>query len=100
MAVYAGKKVKEVGKVFAGTTNESRKELDSLLSAGEQPVAAVEYLYATDDDQLFQPVFRGLRDDKEPADCVLSQLVKTNREVAEEKPAAAKAAKPKKKARG
>jgi len=81
MAVYAGKKVKEVGKVFAGTTNETRKELDERISAGERPVAIVEYLYATDDDNLFQPVFLSLRDDKEPEDCLLSQLVKTNREV-------------------
>lgn len=88
MAVYDGKKVREVGKVFAGTTNEIRKELDERISGGERPVAAVEYLYATDDDQLFQPVFLTLRDDKEPGDCVLSQLVKTNREVvAREKPA-------------
>lgn len=91
MAVYAGKKTKDVGKVFAGTTNEIRKELDERISSGERPVAVVEYLYATDDDQLFQPVFLTLRDDKEPEDCVLAQLVKTNRDVAEKEKRATRA---------
>lgn len=70
-----------VGKVFAGTTNELRAELDARLGRGETPVAEVEYLYATDDDQLFQPVFLRLRDDKEPDECTLDQLVRTSREV-------------------
>jgi bifunctional non-homologous end joining protein LigD len=81
MAVYAGKKVREIGKVFAGTTNEVRKELDRRISEGERPVAEVQYLYATDDDNLFQPVFLQLRDDKEPEECTLEQLVHTNREI-------------------
>jgi len=83
MAVFHEGKQRLVGKVFAGTTNESRKELDALLGAGEQPVAEVRYLYATEDDQLFQPVFAALRDDKAPEDCLLGQLVRTNREVAD-----------------
>ncbi|MGC4114636.1 MAG: WGR domain-containing protein [Myxococcales bacterium] len=81
MAVMDEAKVRLVGKVFAGTTNESRKELDALLGSGERPVAEVRYLYATDDDVLFQPVFAQLRDDKAPEDCLLSQLVHTNRKV-------------------
>ena len=84
MAVHDRGQVRLVGKVFAGTTNASRKQIDALLAAGEQPVAEVRYLYATDDDNLFQPVFAQLRDDKEPADCLLSQLVRTNREVVAE----------------
>jgi bifunctional non-homologous end joining protein LigD len=81
MGVYDGVKVLEVGKVFAGTTNESRKVIDGLLGDGVRPVAEVQYLYATDDEQLFQPVFVRLRDDKTPQQCVRSQLAKTNKNV-------------------
>jgi len=84
MAVYDEGEVRSIGKVFAGTTNESRAELDELLSKGERPVAEVRYLYATEQDVLFQPVFVRLRDDKEPDDCLLSQLVRTNRAVIED----------------
>ncbi len=87
MAVHDGERVHLAGKVFAGTTSESRRQIDELLAAGETPVAEVRYLYATDDDILYQPVFAGLRDDKEPADCTLAQLVRTNRAVAAEAPA-------------
>lgn len=83
MAVYDGKKIREVGKVFAGTTNASRKKIDALISSGKLPVAEVRYLYATDDLILFQPVFAALRDDKMPKQCTVSQLVRTNREVRE-----------------
>ncbi|MDF2695387.1 MAG: cdc9 [Labilithrix sp.] len=79
MAVWDQERLREVGKVFAGTTNATRKQIDELLASGEQPVAVVEYLYATDDDILFQPVFVQLRDDKEAADCTLAQLIRTNR---------------------
>jgi ATP-dependent DNA ligase len=81
MAIFHAGKVREVGKVFAGTTNQSRKQIDELISSGERPVAEVQYLYATDDDILFQPVFVQLRDDKDPEECTLDQLVRTNREV-------------------
>ncbi len=81
MGVYDGATVREVGKVFAGTTNDSRRQLDALLGEGKQPVAEVQYLYATDDEQLFQPVFVRLREDKAPAQCLRSQLAKTNRDV-------------------
>jgi ATP-dependent DNA ligase len=67
--------------VFAGTTNASRKELDTMLARGETPVAEVKYLYATEDDQLYQPVFVRLRDDKDPDECLRTQLTRTNREV-------------------
>ena len=80
MAVWAKGKLREIGKVFAGTTNATRKQIDELLAAGEQPIAVVEYLYATDDDVLFQPVFVGLRDDKDAEECTIAQLVRTNRE--------------------
>ena len=76
--------VVEVGKVFAGTTNESRRTIDGLLGDGERPVAEVKYLYATDDDQLFQPVFVRLRDDKPANECLRSQLSKTNREAVDQ----------------
>ena len=81
MVVQDGEKTFEVGKVFAGTTNESRKELDARLARNERPVAEVKYLYATDDEQLFQPVFVRIRDDKDGKLCVRSQLTKTNRAV-------------------
>jgi len=81
MAVWDGETLFEVGKVFAGTTNRSRKSLDEQLARGERPVAEVRYLYATDDHQLFQPVFVRVREDKESADCVRGQLVETRREI-------------------
>ena len=70
-----------VGKVFAGTTNESRKALDDMLAKGEHPVCEVQYLYATDDDQLYQPVFVRLRTDKGAEGCTRAQLKKTNKAV-------------------
>ena len=82
MAVYDGKKRFEVGRVFAGTTNASRKALDAALGKGDQPVCEVKYLYATDDDQLFQPVFVRVRDDKPAKQCLRAQLQKTDKSVA------------------
>lgn len=81
MVVFEGAVRREVGKVFAGTTNELRALLDARLAAGQEPVAEVRYLYATDDDQLFQPVFVRLREDKPAATCALSQLRRTSRQV-------------------
>ena len=81
MAVYDGKKLFEVGKVFAGTTNASRKALDAALARGERPVCEVRYLYATDDHQLFQPVFVNAREDKAAKECLRAQLVTTSRKV-------------------
>jgi bifunctional non-homologous end joining protein LigD len=92
MALYDGTTLKEVGKVFAGTTNESRKQLDTLLGQGETPVAEVRYLYATDDNLLYQPTFVQIRDDKEAQECLFSQLKHTNK-------AAAPSAKPTAKAK-
>ena len=81
MAVYDGKNLFEVGKVFAGTTNASRQQLDAALARGERPVCEVRYLYATDDHQLFQPVFVGSRTDKTAKQCLRDQLVQTSRKV-------------------
>ncbi len=81
MAVYDGKALFDVGRVFAGTTNATRKELDAALGRGERPVCEVKYLYATDDHQLFQPVFVRMRDDKAAKACVRAQLVRTDRGV-------------------
>jgi bifunctional non-homologous end joining protein LigD len=92
MAVYDGDRVHEAGRVFAGTSNETRRQLDELLAAGETPVAEVRYLYATDDDILYQPVFVQLRDDKDPADCSISQLVRTSRTAVEPAPRSSKSA--------
>ena len=87
MAVYdpdeAEDARREIGKVFAGTTDATREEIDARLKAGETPVAEVRYLYATDSDNLYQPVFVRLRDDKEPEACLLTQLVHTDRSVAD-----------------
>lgn len=68
----------DIGKVFAGTTTKTRQILDAVLSEGETPVAEVKYLYATKDDNLFQPVFVRLRTDKKPGSCLLSQLEYTD----------------------
>jgi bifunctional non-homologous end joining protein LigD len=81
MAVWDGDVLLDVGKVFAGTTNDSRKQLDAQLGAGQRPVAEVRYLYATAELQLYQPVFVRLRNDKPGEACVRSQLVDTDRKV-------------------
>lgn len=81
MAVYDGKQLFEVGKVFAGTTNASRKVLDAALGRGERPVCEVRYLYATDDHQLYQPVFVRQREDKAAKECLRAQLLGTSRGV-------------------
>jgi len=81
MAVWDGRTLFDIGKVFAGTTNASRKDLDTRLARGESVVAEVRYLYATDDHQLFQPVFVTRRDDKLATDCMRAQLVRTDRGV-------------------
>ncbi|MFO0554029.1 MAG: RNA ligase family protein [Polyangiaceae bacterium] len=81
MVVWERDEQRDVGKVFSGTTNLLRADLDARLASGEEIVAEVRYLYATDDDQLFQPVLVRLRDDKEGRECLLSQLVRTNRRV-------------------
>lgn len=81
MAVMHEGKVRKVGKVYTGTTADERKKLDAILKNGEAPVVEIRYLYATDGDICFQPVYVRLRDDKTPDECLLSQLVRTNREV-------------------
>jgi bifunctional non-homologous end joining protein LigD len=81
MAVYDGRTLVDIGRVFAGTTNASRKDLDARLARGEQPVAEVNYLYATDDQKLFQPVFVKARDDKRANECLRDQLIHTNRRI-------------------
>ncbi len=81
MAVYDGRQLVEVGKVFAGTTNASRKQLDAALGRGEHPIAEVRYLYASDEHQLYQPVFVRTRGDKPETQCVRSQLQQTCRAV-------------------
>jgi bifunctional non-homologous end joining protein LigD len=81
MAVFDGKKLVECGKVFAGTTNQSRAELDTALGSGKRPICEVRYLYATDDHVLFQPVFVRIRDDKAASACVRGQLLQTCRTV-------------------
>lgn len=81
MQVYDGGRLRDVGKVFSGTTNELRASLDLQLSRGKRVVAEVRYLYATDDLNLFQPVFVRARDDKAEHECTLEQLKQTNREV-------------------
>jgi bifunctional non-homologous end joining protein LigD len=81
MCVMDGKAMFDCGNVFAGTTNASRKDLDARLARKEKPVAEVRYLYATDDHQLFQPVFVRLRDDKLGKACLRDQLVRTDRTV-------------------
>jgi len=81
MAVYDGRKLFDIGNVFAGTTNASRKDLDARLGRGETPVCEVRYLYATDTHQLFQPVFVMVRDDKAAKACVRTQLIQAGRDV-------------------
>ena len=86
MAAYDGGKLREIGKVYTGTTDEDRKAIKGILAAKMPVVAEVRYLYATDGDVLFQPVFVRFRTDKAPRECLLSQLVRTNREIEDEEP--------------
>jgi bifunctional non-homologous end joining protein LigD len=81
MQVFDKGKAFDVGKVFSGTTNESRALIDAALGKGKRLVAEVRYLYATDDSQLFQPIFVRVREDKAEKECVREQLKSTNREI-------------------
>jgi len=81
MQVFDGGRLRDVGKVFSGTTNEARAMLDEALARGRRVVAEVRYLYATDELQLFQPVFVRVREDKEERACTAEQLKGTNRAV-------------------
>ena len=81
MQVFHEGKPFDVGKVFSGTTNESRAFIDAALGKGKRLVAEVRYLYATDDSQLFQPIFVRVRSDKPKKDCLLAQLKATNRAI-------------------
>ena len=81
MQVFDSGKPFDVGKVFSGTTNESRAFIDAALGKGERLVAEVRYLYATDDSQLFQPIFVRVRSDKAEKECLLAQLKATNRAI-------------------
>jgi bifunctional non-homologous end joining protein LigD len=81
MAVYDGKQLFEIGKVFSGTTNATRKQLDAALAKKLTPIIEVRYLYATKDHQLTQPVFVRIRDDKPAKQCLREQLATTCRTV-------------------
>jgi bifunctional non-homologous end joining protein LigD len=81
MQVYEKGRLRDVGNVFSGTTNESRAALDAQLSKGRKVVAEVRDLYATDSLNLFQPVFVRARTDKAEKDCLIDQLKQTNRDV-------------------
>lgn len=81
MQVFDGGTAFDVGKVFSGTTNETRAQIDAALGRGQRLVAEVRYLYATADSQLFQPIFVRVREDKQEKECVRAQLKSTNREV-------------------
>ncbi len=81
MQVYDGGKPFDVGKVFSGTTNETRARINAALGEGRRLVAEVRYLYATDDSQLFQPIFVRVREDKPERACLRAQLKSTNRDV-------------------
>ena len=81
MVVKDGATWFDVGKVFSGSTNESRTAIDAALSRGERVVAEVRYLYATSSFQLFQPVLSRVRDDKDANECGKDQLVQTNKDV-------------------
>jgi bifunctional non-homologous end joining protein LigD len=72
---------REVGRVYTGTTVGEREKLDILLQNQQIPVIEVRYLYATEADILFQPVYVRLRNDKLPVECRIDQLVRTNREI-------------------
>jgi ATP-dependent DNA ligase len=72
---------REIGRVYTGTTAGERKKLDTILQRGNRPVVEVRYLYATDGDILFQPVYVRERTDKTANECQFSQLVRTNREI-------------------
>lgn len=78
------RKLVEIGKVYTGTDEGERKVIDKMLTAGGDVVAEVRYLYATEGNIMFQPVFVRLRKDKASSECVLKQLVKTNKKIDED----------------
>jgi bifunctional non-homologous end joining protein LigD len=63
-------------------------EVGSVATAGKPAVAIgdvveVRYLYASEEQRLYQPVLLRVRDDKWATDCTLDQLVFTSRDVVE-----------------
>ena len=68
MFVFTPPRLQSVGRVSARHFYDDLKESQSAI-------AEVEYLYATPDNKLYQPVFIRWRPDKTLADCTLSQFV-------------------------
>lgn len=71
--VQGGKALVEVGAV-----NMQGKPLNDIKPGD---VAEIRYLYATDDNRLYQPAFMRIRHDKPPLDCTMDQLQYTDKEV-------------------
>jgi bifunctional non-homologous end joining protein LigD len=91
LGAYEGGRLRYVGKVGTGFTQKTLASLHRLFQPLRQPVAPfvdpprekgavwlapklvaqIAFQEWTDDRKLRQPVFLGLRDDKQPAECVL-----------------------------
>jgi bifunctional non-homologous end joining protein LigD len=63
-----------IGNVGSGMTGADLRTLSQRISRGEATVVEVEFLEVSSTGQLRMPVFRGIRHDVDPADCVLSSL--------------------------
>lgn len=63
-----------VGSVGSGMTDRDMREIRRLLEAGSVVVIDVEYLQIAASGKLRMPVFRGIRTDVDPADCLVNTL--------------------------
>lgn len=63
-----------IGNVGSGMTVADLHTLSARIGRGEATVVEVEYLEVSSTGQLRMPVFRGIRQDVDPADCVISSL--------------------------
>lgn len=66
LAMWTGRKWQHVGEVSRLTGDGPRVQIGDVV--------AVQILYSTPDDRLYQPTKPRVRDDKDPHDCVTSQL--------------------------
>ena len=87
--VLGGPETVSIGSVASGVKDSDMEYLQLEVARGKKVVAEVRYLYATgagkttDGSQLYQSAFLRFRDDKPYDQCVLNQLVVTNKAIVE-----------------
>ena len=74
LAMLDGDQPVEVGTVGSGFTEKQTHDLKARLDAGELLVVEIEALNVTSGRKLRHPVYKGIRSDLSPLDCVVAQL--------------------------